>query len=494
MRPSAGEIAYGSTPGRWLLAVAVLGSGIVFLDGSVVNVAVPSIGEDLGADTASLQWVLNGYLLTLSSLILLGGALGDRLGRRRVFTAGLLAFTAASLLCAIAPSVELLIVARLLQGVGGALLTPGSLAMIESGFRPQDRARAIGAWSGLGGVAVAIGPLLGGWLIDVVSWRLIFLINVPIGIAVAYCATRFVPETRSANPPERLDGLGALLAATGLGGITYALIELPERGASASVVTTAAIGAFALIAFLETERRSRFPMVPLTLFRSRQFSGANLVTFAVYAALGGVLFLLVAFLQISAGYSAIAAGAATLPITLLMLLFSPRAGALAARIGARIPLTAGSLILAAAMLMMAGIDPGGGYLGSVFPAVLVFGIGLTAIVAPVTATVLGAAPSDSSGIASGINNAVARVGGLLAVAILPMLGGLSGDDLFDPARMADGFRAGMLGAAALAAIGGAIAWTMIDSRREPPPGEEEAAEATATAPPPQPSSAPSGGP
>ncbi|MFN8112188.1 MAG: MFS transporter [Solirubrobacterales bacterium] len=471
-------IAYGTGPGRWVLAIAVLGSGIVFLDSTVVNVALPRIGEDLHAETSSLQWILNGYMLTLASLILLGGSLGDRYGRRRIFVLGIAWFTLASLLCAVAPSSEALIAARLLQGAGGALLTPGSLAMIESSFQPTDRARAIGAWSGLAGVTTAFGPLLGGWLVEAVTWRAIFLINIPIGIFVGLMATRHVPETRDADAPDRLDGLGALLAAVGLGGVTYALIQAPEDGMSAVIVTAAVAGVAALAGFIAQERRSPHPMMPLYLFRSRQFSAANAVTFVVYAALSGVFFLLVAFLQIAAGYSPIAAGAASLPVTALLLLFSARSGALAQRIGPRIPLTVGPLVIAVAMVMMAQIDPGGSYPTSVLPAILVFGIGLTFVVAPVTATVLAAADSRHSGIASGINNAVSRVGGLLAVAVLPLIAGLTGDTFYDPEAMTDGFHTAMYVAAGLAALGGIIAWLTIssdvlaaDEQDEPTTGE-----------------------
>ncbi len=472
-----GEIAYGTGPGRWVLAIAVLGSGIVFLDGTVVNVALPRIGEDFDAQTSSLQWILNGYMLTLASLILLGGSLGDRHGRRLIFVVGVLWFTAASLLCAIAPSANALIVARLLQGVGGALLTPGSLAMIEASFRREDRARAIGGWSGLGGVATALGPLLGGWLVEAVSWRAIFLINVPIGAFVALMATRHVPETRDPNAPERLDGIGAVLAAVGLGGTTYALIEAPDAGFTPAIAVAAIAGVAALIAFIVQERRSAHPMMPLGLFSSRQFSAANAVTFVVYAALSGVFFLLVAFLQIAAGYSPIAAGAASLPVTALMLLFSARAGALAQRIGARVPLTVGPLVIAVGMVMMGRIDPDGDYVTSVLPSVIVFGIGLTLVVAPVTATVLAAAETRYSGIASGINNAVSRVGGLLAVAVLPLIAGLTGDSFYDPAAMTDGFRTAMYVTAGLSALGGVIAWLTIDSQvleRAEPPSEEVA--------------------
>ena len=457
----AGTIAFDSGPGRWVLTIAVLGSGIAFLDGTVVNVALPAIGRDLDASTSQLQWMLNGYLLTLASLILLGGSLGDRIGRRAIFTIGTAWFTVASALCALAPSAEVLIAARLLQGVGGALLTPGSLAMIEASFQRGDRARAIGAWSGLTGVGAALGPLLGGYLVDAVSWRAVFLINLPLGLFVCLTAPRHVPETRDPTAHGRLDTLGAGLAALGLAGTTYALIEAPD-GMSAAVVLAGAVGVLALAAFVLVERRVENPMLPLSLFANRQFSAANLVTVVVYAALGGVFFLLVAFLQISMGWSPLAAGAASLPVTALMLTLSARSGALAQAIGPRIPLTVGPLVIAAGMLLMTRISPGDSYVSSVLPAVVVFGIGLTLVVAPITATVLAAADARHAGIASGVNNAVSRVAGLLAVAVLPLVGGLTGDAFYDPQAMTDGFHTAMVVTAALAALGGVIAWLTID--------------------------------
>ena len=447
-----------------MLAAAVLGSAVAFLEATVVNVALPELGRDLDADVAGLQWTLNGYLLTLAALILLGGSLGDRYGRRRVFEIGVVWFTGASALCAVAPNVETLVAARAFQGVGGALLTPASLAIIEATFHRDDRGRAIGAWSALSGVAAAVGPLVGGYLIDAVSWRAIFLINLPLGALVVWMSRRHVPETRDETIAGRLDVLGAVLAAGGLAGVTFALIQAPEEGiGSPAVVAALAAGVAALIAFVVVERRAPQPMLPLAIFASRQFTSANLVTFVVYAALGGLFFLLVVFLQVALGYSAIAAGAASLPVTALMLVLSSWAGALAQRIGPRVPLTVGSLVIAAGMLMMSGIDIGDSYVESILPAVVVFGLGLSLVVAPVTITVLAAADPSHAGVASGVNNAVARTAGLAAVAVLPLIAGLSGGDYQDPQAIADAFTIGMQTCAALAAAGGVLAFATIRS-------------------------------
>lgn len=461
---SASGVRFSTPSGRWVLAATVLGSGMAFLDATVVNVALPTIGRGLHARVSGLQLVVTAYSVTLAALILLAGSLGDRLGRRRVFVTGVVWFTASSTLCALAPSSGLLIAARTLQGIGGALLTPGSLAIIESTFVRSDRPRAIGAWSALTGVATAIGPLVGGYLVQAVSWRAIFLLNVPLGALVASLALRHVPETRDESTSGRLDYAGAVLATCGLGGATYAIVEGPGHGLGSPVVLAAAIvGVIGLVGFVVVERSIRNPMLPLDIFSSRQFTCANLVTFVVYGALGGVFFLLVVTLQTSLGYSPVAAGAASLPVTALMLALSSRAGALAQRIGPRLPLTVGPLLIAAGMALMTRIGPGGSYLDEVLPAVVVFGLGLSATVAPVTATTLAAAPERHAGVASGINNAVARTAGLLAVALLPPLAGLAGNAFQEPHTLAAGFHTAMLISAGVAALGGLLAFATISN-------------------------------
>lgn len=452
----AGDLALASTPGRWVLAATVLGSGMAFLDATVVNVALPTIGRDLGLAASGLQWILNGYLLPLAALVLLGGALGDRHGRRRVFVLGVALFTAASVVCAAAPDAGVLVAARMVQGAGAALLTPTSLALVQATYRPRDRARAIGAWSALTGVAAAVGPPLGGALVDVSSWRLVFLVNFPVGMLVVL-ASRHVPESGQQPEAPPLDVLGPILVILGLGCATYALVEAPALGADPTVVTCSLVGVAALVGFLAVEAHSPHPMLPLALFASRQFAVANAVTFLVYGALGGAFFLLVAFLQVALGYSAAGAGLAALPMTLLMLALSGRSGALVQRVGPRLPLSVGPLVVAAGLLLMAGIDPGDHYVRSVLPAVVVFGSGLALVVAPVTATVLAAVQPVHVGVASGANNAVARIAGLLSVAVLPPLAGLSGDGFYDPVAMTHGFGIAMTVCAALSATGGVLA-------------------------------------
>jgi EmrB/QacA subfamily drug resistance transporter len=435
----------GSPAARWVLLATVLGSGIAFLDGTIVSVALPAIAEDLDASLGDLQWVLNSYLVTLTALLLLGGVLGDRYGRRRVFLLGLAGFTIASVLCGAAPNVQVLIAARALQGVGAAMLVPGSLAILSAVFHPDDRARAVGAWSGLSGIATAIGPFAGGWLIDSVSWRFAFLVNVPLAAVVAVASAR-VPESTAVGE-GRLDLAGALLASVGLALTTYGLIE--------ELAAVAVVGTAVLAAFLVFEARTANPMLPLGLFRSRQFSGANAMTLAVYAALSGATFLLVLELQVALGYSALEAGAALIPVTLLMLFLSSRAGALAQRIGPRLPMTVGPLLVAGGLLLFARIDAGRSYADGVLPGAIVFGLGLALTVAPLTATIMAAADEEHLGSASGINNAVARLAGLLAVALLPTVVGL--DTAGAAGALDSGVDDAMVVCAALSVLGGLIA-------------------------------------
>ena len=457
-------VRMGTPAGRWIVVTTVLGSGVVFLDGTVVNAALPAIAKDFDASLADLQWVLTGYLLSLGSFLIIGGSLGDLFGRRRMFVLGLVGFGISSLLCGIAPSVMLLMAARILQGAAGALLVPASLAIISSSFAVDHRARAIGAWSGLAGVATAFGPFLGGWLIDSVSWRLVFLINLPIIAVTVLLALRHVPETRDEHATRDVDYVGAILLAAGLGALVWALIEGPAGGWSMMEGLLAVVGALLLVFWVVFESRATHPMVPLAIFRSRQFSGANAVTVAVYAALSAVTFLLVVHLQSDLGYSALEAGASLLPLTFLTLVFSPRAGALAQRIGPRLPMTVGPLVVAAGTALFAMVEPGVSYWEGVFPGAVVLGAGLAITVAPLTATVLGAVEDDHAGIASAINNAVARIAGLLAIAVLPAAAGLAGAGA--ALDLDDGFARAMYLCAGLCVIGSAIAFVTI-RRSEP---------------------------
>jgi len=457
--PSA-QLTLSQRSGRWLLFASVLGSGLAGIDATVVNVALPALGDDLGASFAGLQWTLNGYTLTLAAFILLGGSLGDRYGRRRVFTIGVVWFALASALCAVAPTVEVLIAARALQGVGGALLTPGSLAMISASFVAGDRPRAIGAWSGLSGVASAIGPFIGGYLVGGPGWRWIFLINLPLAAVVVLVARRHVPETLDPDAVPHLDLAGAVLGAVGLGGVTYALIGA-GGGWSPAVMVSGVLGAVSMTGFVINEHRSPHPMLPPKIFANRQFTAANLVTFAVYAALGAVFFLLVVNLQVVSGFSPLLAGIALLPITVIMLLLSERSGALATRIGPRLQMTAGPLVAAVGALMFLRIGADASYLTDVVPAVVVFGLGLASMVAPLTTTVLAAAETRYAGVASGVNNAVARAAGLLAVAVIPVLAGISGDSYRHPDEFAGGFHTAVLICAGLLVAGGVVSAALI---------------------------------
>jgi EmrB/QacA subfamily drug resistance transporter len=443
-----------------VILAAGLGSGMAFLDGTVVNVALKRIGEDLDATLAELQWISNGYMLSLASLILLGGSLGDRFGRRRMFVIGTAWFAAASLLCGLAPNPEVLIVARVLQGIGGALLTPGSLAMIQGAFVANDRPQAIGAWTGIGSIAAAIGPFVGGGLVDYTTWRWIFLINLPLAAATIWCAVRYVPETRDPHASKHFDVAGGFLATFALGALTYALIQWGDPLASYAAVAAV----LAAVGFVVVEMRDPEPMLRLDIFADRTFSAANAMTFLVYAALGAALFFVTLQLQTVSGWGALAAGLASMPITICMIFLSAKGGEIGARIGPRIPMTVGPIVMAASCLMLLAIGDDVSFVTDVLPGMTVFGLGLALMVAPLTATVLAAAPDEHAGIASGVNNALARAGSLLAVAALPVAVGLGGADYEDPAVFNDGYRMAMIACAVLLTLGGVVSWLTIRNK------------------------------
>jgi EmrB/QacA subfamily drug resistance transporter len=453
--------AYASARGRWVLLATVLGSAVAFIDATVVTIALPHIAEDLDASTGDLQWTVNGYALTLAAFLLLGGSLGDRFGRRRVFLVGVVWFGIASMLCTIAPGIGALIAARALQGVGGALLTPGSLSIIQSTFVGEDRARAIGAWSGLSGVASAIAPFLGGWIVAVASWRWIFAINVPLVVLVVLVTLRHVPESMDPSAVKRLDVAGTALGAVGLAGLTYGFTAWTDEGsASAAAVASLAGGVIALVAFVLVEARHPAPLLPPGLFRWRPFAGVNAATLLVYAAISGVFFFLVITLQVVAGYSPLTAGIAPLPVTILMWLLSPRMGALGVRIGPRLPMTVGPLVCAVGAVLLAGIDSSSPYVTAVLPGIVLFGLGLSVTVAPLTTTALAAAPDRLAGVASGVNNAVARIAGLLAVAVIPLAAGV-GASLTDPVTLQPANQAAMVLCAGLLAAGALVSLATI---------------------------------
>jgi len=493
---------------RLTLLACILGSAIVFLDGTVVNVALPAIREDLDTGLAAQQWVVEAYLLTLGSLLLVGGSLGDVLGRRRVFAWGLVGFGATSLLCALAPSDELLVAARALQGVAGALLVPASLAVITAVFPPEERGAAIGSWTAWTGIAFVVGPLGGGALVDFVSWRWIFAINVPLVAATLWLVALAVPESRDERASGRVDVLGALLCALGLAGPVFALIEQPAAGWEDPRVWAPLAGGVALLAaFLAHEARTPHPMLPLGIFRARNFAVGNAATLAIYGGLGAATFFVTIYLQQVAGYSATAAGLALLPITIVMWALSRRFGALADRIGPRLLMGLGPIVGGLGLIWMGRLDASVGYPTELLPGVLVFGLGLAATVAPLTSTVLGALPQQIAGVASGVNNAIARVASLLAIAAVgaviaaqfgaalddavagraltagertavrevrerPLSGGVAGAPGLDRAVEAasvEAYRWGMGVAGGLVVLGGAIALLGIVNPRRPAP-------------------------
>jgi EmrB/QacA subfamily drug resistance transporter len=458
----AQNVTYGSRAGRWVLLATILASGISQLDATVVNVALPRIGKNLHIGLTSLQWTVNAYALTLSGLLLLGGSLGDRFGRRRIFVLGVIWFTAASLGCALAPSGAFLIAMRAFQGVGGAMLTPGSLAILQAVFEPDDRAPAVGAWSGLTGVASALGPVVGGLLVAVApwGWRLVFLINLPLAAVVVFAA-RHIPETRDESAEGRIDIVGAALAAVGLAAVIYGLTEGSTFGWGTRQLGATAAGVALLAIFTVVELREPTPMLPMRLFRSQQFSAANAVTIVVYGSLGGIFFLLPVELQQGAGFTPLAAGASLLPVTAMLLLLSSRMGRYAAKRGPRLQMTVGPIVAAVGVTLLARVHPGASYVSAVLPGILVFGLGMAITVAPLTATVMAAAPPRDVGVASAVNNDVARTAALFAVAVLPALSGITAAAYKSPTALSNGFHHAVWIAATLCALGGVLAGLLI---------------------------------
>jgi EmrB/QacA subfamily drug resistance transporter len=445
---------------RWILVATIVGSGAVFLEGTVTNVALPAIGRDFGLGLAGLQWVMNGYLLTLSALMLLGGALGDRYSRRKVFSIGLAAFALASLGCAVAPNVVLLVCARLVQGAAGGLVVPNSLALLETTFSGEARGTAIGRWAAWSSVSTALGPLIGGWLVDATSWRIVFVSVAPFALLAAAIAARAGGDAsrEAGHSRKSIDWRGAALATLGLAGLVGGLIVGPDAGFTSPGVLAALIGGIvAVLLFVAVERTATEPLLPLGTLRSRQFVGVNLTTLLVYSALSGLLFLLMLQLQTGLGYTSLAAGSSLLPVNVLVLVISPIAGRVAHRVGPRIPMVAGAAIVACGMLLFARVHPGASYVSTVLPAAIVFGFGLAWFVTPLTSVALSSLGEGLAGLASGVNNAVARLAGLLATAALPVAAGLGGAHALQRAQFDAGFMRAMVISAALCGVGALVA-------------------------------------
>ena len=474
---AARRLTLAGSAGRWLLVATVLGSGMALLDTTMVIVALPAIGRTLGGGLSTQQWVLDAYLITLAGFVLLGGALGEVVGHGRVFLAGAVAFGVTSAVCGVAPTSAVLVVARLFQGAAASLLVPGALALVSTSFSGEERGRAIGAWSGISGLATVIGPLLGGLLVDHAGWRWVFLVNIPLAAAAVAAAIHHLPlrELRSTALGEHLDLGGALAAAAGLGLLVCGLIEARNLG---TPLTAGAVvlGLALLVTFAVIESRRERPLLPLSLFAIRGFAVANLTTLLVYGALSSALFLVVLELQQVTGYSALASGAAIFPITLLLFLLSPRLGGLVSRMGSRRLITLGPVVAALGLVLFLRVSASASYLTVVLPAAVVFGIGLALTAAPLTTTILGAVPSTRAGIASGVNNAVTRVAGLLAVAAVPLAAGLASAADGAGSGFTSGFHHAMLISAVLCLLGAVVSFVGLRPARHPAPPSEAATE------------------